>query len=1048
MDHFLKIVAEGYYNKYKDLSSLTFIMPNKRSGTYLLKYFKDLVRVPVLAPRIIPVTEFIDRSIESVKDSRLDLLFRLFACYRRLQPGSGITFEKFSSWGETMLSDFNEVDMHLVDPDEIFKNVTDLNSIRSTFLTDEQKKVMVEYFGYSPDELHEQSARKFWEEFEVRDAAADASGTVKESRKKFYTLWQLLPDIYKDFKEGLAADGFTTDGGSYREAALRIEEGYEPFPGEKLVFVGFNALAESERRIFRALRDMRVIVEGREESKADFIWDMISSRIVDDADPAVKFVRINSRRGNFPPPEWLAERLSHSLPDSKPEIEVIAVPSNVMQVKVVSDFLNQWKAETPGLEDSSVAVVLPDENLLLPLLHSLPSEFKDPNLTMGFPLKQTSVVSFASLLRPLHMHSRRSGDEDVFLFEDVKSLLSHPYSHILFEASKLKKFIADCKNHRRVTVGTRSLAALGDNAEILFRHFDESAPAAGVINYLLEVYGKIGAKLYDGGSFVNANIEKAFIAVFSDALVRLANCVGEYDIEISPKGVFSLADRLIGGEKVAFDGEPLKGLQVMGLLETRCLDFDRIVMLSVNEKVIPRVGRNSTFIPNVIRSAYGLPPANYQEEIFAYYFFRLLGRCNRGLLTYDSRSSESRNPGASRYLLQMKYLPDGFDFHETEARFGMPGKEDQRLEIPKSGNMSWLLDRYESGKTIQLPDKVMSNNLSASALSAYMSCPLKFLYQNVLELYIEREKIETIDAIDLGTIIHGTIEALYIPEESRRGVILDKPVVLTVDFLNNILNRRLADGSSYIREVAKREIVRTHFHITDEKKILTAELRGSSVFIIDYIVDYVRNIIRADIAQAPLRLWGTEIKKIVEYPLPDGRRVNIKMVIDRLDQRGYSDPLQPFRIVDYKTGVVHLTANTFEDIFSSNYQSTNIFQLFLYAELLILMVKSGDINLPYNIDPNSFERDLGIAIYSVLALPDLKGIMTPKIDGVSIASIGELREYEDSSMFTFRQGLDTLLASILDREVPFEAEISDSRCRLCDYKLRCEVLAAESNRKE
>ena len=1044
MEHFLKVVADSYQKKYKDLSSLTFVLPNKRSGSYLLNYFKELTEQPVIAPRIIPVNDFIDRCIENVKDSRLDLLFRLFDSYNRVQPGTGLTFEKFSSWGETMLADFNEVDMHMVSTDELFKNVSDLNSIRSTFLTDEQKKVMTEYFGYSSEELLQKSAERFWKDFKTKDSSDDDDPKIKDSRKKFYTLWQILPDIYKDFKLRLTADGFTTEGGSYREAALRIESGFEPFKGEKLVFVGFNALAESERRIFKALKNMRVMIDGNEEPKADFIWDMISSAIADDTDPAVKFVKINSRKDNFPPLEWLAERLERSLPLSKPEIEVIAVPSNVMQVKVASEILDDWKNSDPALVDRNVAVVLSDESLLLPLLHSLPKKFADPNLTMGFPLKQTSVISFASLLRPLQMHSRKSEEGTVFLFEDVKNLLSHPYSHILFEADNIKEFLKDSENAKLVTVNTALLSSLGDNTNLVFRHFEESASPLEVVDYLRKLYKRINDLLYENNSYINANIEKAYIAVYNDSLVRLANCLSEYSIEISPVGVLNLADRLVGGEKVAFEGEPLKGLQIMGLLETRCLDFERIVMLSVNEKVIPRVGRNSTFIPNVIRGAYGMPPANYQEEIFAYYFFRLLGRCKRGLLTYDSRSSESRNPGASRYLLQMKYLPDGFDYTEKEARFGMPVKEENELVIDKNDYISTLLDRYETEKSSLLPKGLDPKKFSASALRGYVECPLKFLFRNVLELYIEREKIETIDAIDLGLIIHGAIEKLYIPDETKRGKFLNSPVIINRRDLENILNRNLADGSSYIYEVVRREIIKTHFHVTDKEKIEKGKLRGSAVFIIDYIVDYVKNIIRADMEEAPFRLWGTEIKRDVEYPLPDGRKVNITMVIDRLDQRGDTDPSSPFRIVDYKTGVVHLSAEKFDDIFSNDYNSSNIFQLFLYAELLILLVKTGKQKLPYGIDPDDFEKNLRVAVYSILALPDKKkGIVTPKIETKEIKTIGDLRNFESTSDCSFREGLDKLILTILDRNIPFNAKISESRCRFCDYRLRCEVHSAK-----
>ena len=1065
MKHFLEIIAAGYAKKYKDLSRLTFVMPNKRSGYFLLRYFQQLYDEPVLAPQIVSITDFIARSIPAICDSRLDLLFRLYESYRRVQDNFNMSFEKFSTWGDTMLGDFNEVDMHMVTPDELFKNVADLNYIRTDFLSEEQKKVMVEYFGCSPDEMFKE-AQRFWKGFDRLDGDVKNPGEKRGSRKEFLSLWQLLPLIYKDFKKNLKEAGLTTEGGAYREAAERIENGYEPFRGDKLVFVGFNALAESERRIFFALKHMKVVIDGNTERKADFVWDIISNNIVDYKNPAVKFVRINARDDNFPSPEWLVPDLYLNLPDHKPKVEVVAVPSNIMQVKVASEILDHWKTslrqpvssgdalQNPDCSekdsvslppDSHIAVVLADERLLLPLLHSLPKEYPDPNLTMGFPLKHTSVISYASLLRKLHMHSRYSEHEDIFLFEDVRDLLSHPYSHVLFTSTDIWKVISNVEDSRRLIVSSAVLENLGENASLLFRHFGENTPSTEVISYIKDVFGKVKNNLYRRSSYLNSNLEKAYIAAYEDALVRLSNCLGEYDIMLTPVGVFNLADRLISGEKVTFEGRPLKGLQVMGMLETRCLDFERVVILSVNEKVIPRVGRTSTFIPNVIRVAFGMPPAHYQEELFAYYFFRILARSNQALLTYDSRSSNSRTPGPSRYLLQMKYLPGAFEYSEKEARFGIPANYCGKLEIPKEGEISERLDRFEVQPMELSSDTGKSDikNFSASALDNYMGCQLKFLYQNVLELYVEEEKLETINAIDLGRIIHGAIEQLYIPKNEDRGHFLTSPKVMTYSKLQGILNQKTANGESLIEEVVKREIIRKHFHVTEEQ-VAKGQLHGSAVFLLDYIVNYVKNIIRADMQQAPFRLWGTEIKGTVPYPLNDGRVVNVKMVIDRLDQEGESGD-NSFRIIDYKTGTVHIEAPAFEDIFKGNYKAHNIFQLFLYAELLVFMVEKGTIQLPKEIDRDRFIQNLNVAIYAVLQLPDDKGIMFPKIDNVKISSLADLHAYEADNGVSFRNLLDDLLSEILNREKPFRGEISDRQCAWCDYRLRCESLAAIRN---
>lgn len=1050
MTPFLKTIAESYAAHYKDISRLTFVMPNKRSGSFLLKNFIELSETPTLAPRILSITDFIESVTPNIVDSRIDLLFRLYLCYKELTlEKADVSFEKFSSWGETLLSDFNEIDMHLVEPGALFKNIADLNSIRSNFLTEEQKRVAAEYFGYS-SYMMEQDAEGFWMQFEKtpvqEDAEEKGAGEGKENlRTKFYTLWQLLGPLYHKFKKNLEADRLTTSGGSYRDAAERIEGGYEPFAGEKLVFVGFNALSESERKIFSLLKKMRVNVEGSEEPKADFIWDMVHVTDADEKDPSVKFTAANSRQDRFPMPEWIADTIEKSSEGNVPEIEVVAVPSNVMQVKEASRRLSEiYEKEKAEVQDARIAVILPDETLLLPLLHSLPKEYDNPNLTMGFPLKHTSVISFTNLLRRLHFHAKKSGDHVVFFLEDVKDLLKHPYALSLFKRKDIEDFLEVMEKKRRQVATMNDLASLGENAKSVFVYFPEEENPVNVVKYLLgimrRVYESMGS---EKAAYLNSSLEKAYIANFIDGLIRFENGVIDYDIVMTAPSVFSMISRMLGGEKIAFEGEPLQGLQIMGVLETRCLDFDRIVMLSVNEKVMPRVGRNTTFIPNVLRYDTGMPPANYQEEVFAYYFYRLIGRSKHCLLTYDSRTSDSRTPGPSRYILQMKYLNGNLKYVENEAGFRMPSNETKILKIEKRGEIAERLKRYHIKKEKNRPSGEKKDkdqkNFSSSALGDYFSCPLKFLFKDVLEMYEEREPTETIDAIDLGSIIHGTIEKLYISEEEKRNRLLATPIVITPDFLRTLLVREVAPGKSFIAEVAKREILKHHYKLKEEADQQKGELYGSAAILLDFIVKYVKKIILADLKNAPFRLWGTEIKENLPYTLPDGLTVNLKMVIDRLDQEGATDPDAPFRIVDYKTGLVHLEAAGFESLFNGSKKASNIFQLIFYAELLVMLAKRGDIELPVK-DLEEWANKLQLQIYAVLILPKDKGKVIPEIGAKKIVDLGALRDYEKENEVDFMGTLEETLSEILDCTIPFESTPTDTRCQYCPYRLRCDLL--------
>ena len=1072
MKTFLNVIASEYSSRYPDLSRLVFVLPNKRSGSFLLKAFSDCNDNVRISPRILTITDFVADISPLVSDSRIDLLFRLFNIYKNLQHGVETQdFDKFRSWGETIINDFNEIDMQMVDVEALFKNVYDLNAIRSDFLTEEQKKVMSEYFGYV-SESNTEDLRKFWFQFDDNN---------KGLKQRFKSLWQLLHPLYTALKDNLKKDGLTTSGGVYREAAIRIESGFEPLEGDKIIFVGFNALSMAESFIFRALKKMEIPALGEDnvkfEPKADFIWDIVPEIFAAEGGPAMKFVGSNLKKENFPMPHWIAMPIRRSVPNEFPKLKIISVPSNVMQTKVAAMELSTLlKSDndnrkgdtnvTETIKNAKVAIVLPEENLLSPLLYSLPPEFSKPNLTMGFPLRQTPVISFAFLLKKLHQRSKKSGQSHSFFFEDVKNLLSHPYSRILFESEKINEFIQRNEKERKILVTSQNLESLGNNSPVLFRYFEENVSPGCIIDYIKELFLKIKDEIKEGAknTYLRAGVENVYIGTYIDALIRLKNCVGQYEIKFKPNEIFNLADRLIGGENVVFDGRPLEGLQVMGVLETRCLDFDKIIMLSVNERVLPKTGRNSTFIPNIIRSAFGMPPANFQEEIFSYYFYRVIGRCREGILTYDSRSSENRSPGPSRYLLQLKHLCENIDIEENEARFDMPRALREIPVVEKNQDIQETIELYlmdDDGSDSNDSNSVKRKNkyFSASGLSHYFRCPILFLYADILGIRVEREKIETIDAIDMGTIVHRIIESLYFPE-NKRGTFLDSPIVITKDFLETLLfEKKSSGGETRIEKETRKAILKVHFN-KDESELSTGKLTGSAAIIFDFIIKYVKNIISADLQRVPFRLWGSEISQIIKYKIDQNDSacepvyIGMKMVIDRLDQAGESGDDLPFRIVDYKTGSVHLEAESLSDLFDGEVRAQNIFQLLFYAEMLLKLVNTKDWKWGKKIkDKKAFEEYLQLVIYNVPQLPKSNGVRNPQIGyminekGVEsprvISTMGEFRMLEQEEGITFLGLLENKIREIINSDYKFVGIPAESRCRFCDYKLRCDIMRAK-----
>lgn len=1049
MRHFLKTVAKFYIDKYicNDISRLTFVLPNKRSGTFLLRYLKEAApkNRPIIAPEILSISEFVAQNVVSIIDSRLDLLFRLYSCYVKL-PGADpdLSFEKFSSWGDTLLSDFNEVDMQMANVEELFKNVSDLNSIRSDFLTEEQKEVMVEYFGADPA-IFEEKLKRFWKNFN-KDSKEEAEGD-SGVRTKFKALWQLMYPLYDSFRKNLSEDGFATSGGAYRELAESLEDGIPLKDENKIVFVGFNALAESERRIFKTLKNMKVDVGRGVEPKVDFIWEPLISLLdlEERDDPSLKFVRLNAMR--FPAPDDFDYPMGR---EELPSIQIYSVPSNVMQVKIASMKLREFadrKGAGEKIQEARVAVVLPEENLLLPFLYSLPAEddskdskFANPNLTMGQPLRHTPVISFVRLLKKLHQRSRMTHGEPIFLFEDVKDILAHPYSRLLFNEEKIADFIQLNTDTKQITVTLSQLKSLGkENASLLFSFLEGTSPL-DVLDYIYQLLIKV-EKCFAGSveETLRRQIEITYISTYLDAVTRISNSLREYpSISISAVGMFNLAERLLAGETVSFEGEPLQGLQVMGLLETRCLDFDQVILLSVNEKTLPRVGKSNSFIPNVLRETFGMPPANYQEEIFAYYFYRLIGSSSNAVLTYDSRTSDVRSGGPSRYLLQMKYFPSkGLSLQETEFALGGKKGELQEIIIKKEPDYMRLLEKFipepDEVEPVVLDDSHKKlRKFSASNINHYNQCRLNFLYNDLLRIAPQREKIESIDAIDMGTIMHDAIEHLYLPHNNKE--LLREPKVLSESDLKALLNGKNAKGEPLVDEAVRRAILKTHFH-ADDKDLDSGKLRGSAAIIQENIVSLVKDVIKEDIKQAPIRLWGCEIEKMIFWPLPDGRKVRVKMVIDRLDQVGL-DKNAPFRIIDYKTGSAHMEADSLEALFGNDYRTNYPFQLIFYAELLLeRFPELGGISREV------FERDLQLLIYHIPKMAGGKGRIYPKIAGRDILTLSDLRNFEKDSGVSYKDLLNNKIIEILDPAQDFRGSISDDSCSKCDFRLLCETRA-------
>lgn len=992
---FLKSIAKAYAARYPDLSEVCFLFPNKRSGTFFLKYLKEECgREVALAPEIKTITRFVEELSDRTVASRLDLIFLLYQCYREMRglplsvddPESAADFDNFCGWGETVLSDFSEIDRYLADADAVFKNVKDYREISSNFLTEEQRRVMAEYFGRTDTG----DPTGFWRNFD------EDEDSLSEVKRRFLYLWRSMSPLYDSLKYKLGGMGLSTTGGAYRLAVERLrEEGRPLLPFKKMVAVGFNALSASEMALFSEMRDF----DGYEgyDAFCDFLWDATGPVLTKGDSTASRFIRINMK--TFPSPEWAGPYVARSDSGSMPRIRIVSSPSQSAQAKIAGTLLSELKGRLPGedISQAKVAVVLPDENLLLPMLYSLPEGMGNVNLTMGYSLRLTSVVPFVRHLRMLY-RNRKPGGKPAFFQRDLRIFLAHPYSHAVLGTEAVNRLIGYMERHHRVVIPLDEIGRYSPEASSLL-DFSGLRDGGDVLKFLDRILNRVREALpVADTSAMKSRLESDHIGLYRDALHRLGDLLQEYGMQTRPDTVFRLADKLLAGTTVGFEGEPLSGLQVMGTLETRSIDFEHIMILSMNERIMPLRSRRRSFIPDSLRHAYGMPPSNYSESIFSYYFYRMISRAKEVTLIHDARTGAGSG-GVSRYILQLRYLFAKDKIEEQNWKFLLSGRSERDAGVGKSDWIKKRLALFEEASG-------SGKNLSASSLNTYLECQVRFFYQAVMGLDTDPAPTEFIDAIGVGNILHALMEHLYIPAD-KRGMYLDVPLMVTAEAIDGMLS----DRDRLIR-LTRRLINSMHYHHPEDR--LDSPLPEASEIVGRQIVRQAVGVLGHDRELAPIRIYGCEIKERMRVRLPSGKTVNFKFAIDRLDEIE-TDGGPCLRIVDYKTGGVHLKVESLEELFDGGYRSKQIFQLFTYAWLW--GKRTGTDN-----------RRIRVEIYNVPKMMDNKEYL-PEIGG-EVAD--DYRPYSAD----FSTGVESLIDGIFENP-RFEPAEDEGRCAMCNLRMLC-----------
>lgn len=957
MESFLKLVAADLYKHTEgNLAHTAVVFPNKRAGLFFNEYLAQESDSPIWSPAYVSISElFRSLSPWEVGDP-VKLVCELYKIFRR-ETQSTETLDDFYFWGEMLISDFDDADKNKVDTDKLFSNLQDLRNIMDdyTFIDDEQ----------------EEAIRQFFQNFSIERRTA-----LKE---RFISLWDVLGNIYKGFRESLASQNIAYEGMMYRHVIEHLD--VDKLPYEKYVFVGFNVLNKVEHTLFTQLKDA---------GKAVFYWDYDEFYMKENRQAvtheAGEFIRRNLR--DFPSP--LSGELFKNL--SKPkEVHYIASSTENAQAR----YLPQWIRNNLTTPEKETAVVLCNEALLQPVLHSLPAEVKHVNITMGFPLSQTPVYSFLIALLELHTHgfNFKSGR---YTFQSVVTLLKHPYTRQLTgQAELLEKELT--RNNRFYPLPgelgkdeflTRLFTPLSGNLNLCIRLSETLQQVAGI-------YQANTSGTEDTDAFNQLYRESLFKAYTT--INRFRTLIEEDELTVQSETFRRLLVKVLSATNIPFHGEPAIGMQVMGVLETRNLDFRHLVLLSVNEGQLPKSGGDSSFIPYNLRKAFGMTTIEHKIAVYAYYFYRLLQRAERITLMYNT-SSDGLNRGEwSRFMLQ--FLIEWP--HPITRQFLEAGQSPQGTSPITVEKTPDVMRRMQSLFDVRANPKA---KFSPSALNYYLDCPLKFYYRYVAGLSAPDEVSAEIDSATFGSIFHYAAEHIY-KDLTTHGKVINKEALET-------LLRNEVKLQDYVDTAFKK----LFFNVPQNEK---PEYNGVQLINSAVIARYLKQLLQNDLRYAPFTFIASEMEvdEPIDIQTPKGViKSRIGGIIDRMDSKDGT-----LRIVDYKTGGDADTPPHVESLFIPDKKRSNyVFQTFLYAAIMCRKQPTMKI------------------------APALLYIHRATTETYSpVIQMGEPRKpkeaVEDFSKYEkeYRERLQGLLEEIFNPEKSFAQTEIIEKCTYCDFKALC-----------
>lgn len=980
---FLKDVAEFFASGKIGVPhhDIVYILPNKRAGMFLKRHIHSTMSGVGRMPQMMTMRMFLGRLAGVTEAPARTSLFMLYDAYRtvmlRRNPKQGRwPFDSFIFWGDIILNDFEEIDKSAVSAIEIFKNLRDVKEIQSDYLNEDQKEAVRRIWG---ENRLTGDADRFWlHTTKSKDTLA----------RKFIFLWEILADVYFEYKRILADHGLASIGDIYRRALETVND-IEPRDNPEhahYVFIGFNDATTVETLIFERLRRLGL---------ASFVWDTAPLEIFG-TDMGRPLQRLNKLVEAFPPPTGFE---THPLSSEDITVDVYAVPSAVAQTKEAQRKLQQWldNGDIEGDNAINTAVVLPDQSLLVPMLLSIPKDVEALNVTMGLNYRSTSFATLLQAIISMQLRARNVRGEICFYFEDVLSVLRHPHIHII-DPEATDAMIAAIKKDKSYNIAVSWLNENASRLAPVFTVIRQTDNPSQVASYLVSMLDCLRKGLIDITDKKNERqtFEIAFIDYLQAEISAVKSLAEEYKIEMGERTCLQLFERMLNYSGVPTNGTPLVGLQIMGVLETRTLDFDNVVILSMNENKFPRRQYAKTMIPYNLRAGYGMPDPENLESTYAYCFYRLIARSHHIALFHDSRSGQTSFEEVSRYVTRLLYLAPTIKITQHAINISSRIERPKGICVKKTPTVMKALDRFcTPGGTY----------LSASALKTYRKCQLMFFFKYIGGLREDDDFVKWMNAADHGNLMHRTIQRVY-----ER---LDTPHI-TAEVLEKLIDRSDDTVKRVAELVIAEQRYKTYGELPIEGRLAVMAVRTQVCN--DLLAEkntYCNNGCYFDFLEAEKQVKA-------QWTIDDDLVINWNMSIDMVTRTDKGR----LRFIDYKTGKDDESVSLDIDSISKQQALKNeaAFQILTYCQAYKDIVNSTAL-----IEPR-------LHLMRKMVMDSQNGM--PVIESLKDKRKSVIDVYDDIEK-EFKPALYGLIKEIFDPNIPFTQTTDEKACRFCPFVDAC-----------